>query len=129
MGELARGLVWGAGDRPVARLESILNFRGGQLPTAGLRLLQRPCADRVKNLEILSRWRSMILQSRVHSPKINEVGEGEGATEAEVCISPWIPQSAGCQHSLVGRVYLQPRPVHAARFLVVYTTGTSRVRI
>ena len=47
-GEFLRGLVWGAGDRPMAG-------------AAGLSFLRRPCGDLVKNLETFLRWRSMIL--------------------------------------------------------------------
>ena len=47
-GEFLRGLVWGAGDRPMAG-------------AAGLSFFRRPCGDLVKNLEIFLRWRSMIL--------------------------------------------------------------------
>jgi len=64
---------------------------------AGLCFLPRPYADLVKNLEVFSRWRSMVLQHSVRRPKINEVGEGEGVTGTGACISPWIPQSADCQ--------------------------------
>ena len=59
--EIVLRLVWGAGDRSMI---------GRGLPP-------KPCASLVKNVEIFPQWRSMILERKVHSPRLDKV---EGRT-------------------------------------------------
>ena len=77
MQELLLRLVWSAGDPR--------DFESGT--TVGRRFLPRPCASPVKNIEVFSWKRSMILRRKVHRPRPNKMERGEGVVGAETCIS------------------------------------------
>ena len=98
----------------------------------GRSLFPRPCTDLVKN-------GSMILQHRVHRPRVDEVGEGERAIGAGACISLWIPRAPTVNFALMPS-RRKPHPpsqnggsrrftaAHTTRFQSICTLGISRAR-